>query len=210
MRNSSRELNAYRQASARFTLTLPSSASLHIWVYQVSPAASTAIWSNTLLGIDQLTALLLSSAKCLKYIAADPMILPQSLYPISPSAWTFCLLWSIHDYRRSPIKKHILSVEVSQQSYKVPRWNLFPNATQTYQEGRVLWAGAHTTVRTFPLSDLQSHRGDPLILQGELQHSGSQPGGLWISLDACDIAHPGQLRKRRVFSPSPGFWFQTQ
>ncbi|XP_059202493.1 NACHT, LRR and PYD domains-containing protein 3-like [Centropristis striata] len=82
-----------------------------------------------------------------------------------------------------------MSVEVSQKNYGVPKRYLFQGTTQRNQEGR-------------------SQGGDPLILRGEPQHNGAQPGACEYT-HTCLAPHPGQLRKRRESCLSPGVWFQS-
>lgn len=100
--------------------------------------------------------------------------------------WTRYSLWTIHDSHISPMTTHQyspaqafsviahVSVEVHQQNYRVSRWHHFQNTTHRLQGGWVFWTAfwcmsTHNSQR-LPPSDLQSHRGDPLVPQGKLQH----------------------------------------
>ncbi len=86
-----------------------------------------------------------------------------------------------------------VSIEVPQQNYGVPRRYPFQDTTQQLQEEWVL----RTAVRCINTnhgqsllpSDLQSHRGDPLIHRGELQHSATQLGAIRRSPYTLGITH---------------------
>lgn len=76
----------------------------------------------------------------------------------------------------------------------------FRDAIKILQEGRVLWSAVqsistHNSQR-LPLSDSQSHRGNPLYLEGELQHSGAPQGGLWVSPHPPGASHSQQQKDR--------------